>query len=484
MRVQAPDLNSKGNSEILKDIRAAVKGVNDKKFTGVIIMGDFNLPDIDWNGHCRMNRQSARFKELAVELGLTQLVESSTFDNADGHKSLIDLIFTNEPERVGEVRHSAPLGLAKQAHQVLEVEYQLRNPNKPSFTSKNFIWSKGQYEELSEAWRQVDWEKIFSDKCVDSCYEIWLKLYGDLSTRYIPRRSTLIKIHRSPWIGKEVNEPIKIKRQLYYAGRNTKWKDKSMKKKYRAAKIRASKLVKHSVAHYETSLATSKKNPKTLFAYINQKANVKTGLTSLMNENGQMTHDKHEIAELLNKQFQSVFTEEDGDAPLPHMDSRTEASLSTLNIEEQAVLTHLSALSEYKSVGPDGVSPLVLKKCATAMFFSIKLLFEKSLKEGAVPTKWKQANISAIFKKVDRGRPENYRPISLTSVLGKTMEKLVRQAVVEHLVEHRLIARQQHGFVNRKNCTTNLLETKPTNLVSIWYTSITRKRSTQFHTSD
>lgn len=39
------------------------------------------------------------------------------------------------------------------------------------------------------------------------------------------------------------------------------------------------------------------------------------------------------------------------------------------------------------------------------------------------------------------------------------MENLVRQAVVEHLVEHRVIARQLHSFVNRKNCTTNLLDT-------------------------
>lgn len=54
------------------------------------------------------------------------------------------------------------------------------------------------------------------------------------------------------------------------------------------------------------------------------------------------------------------------------------------------------------------------------------MMFRKSIEEAVIPESWKQANVSAIFKKGDRKKPENYRPISLTSVPGKMLEKIMR----------------------------------------------------------
>jgi hypothetical protein len=86
-------------------------------------------------------------------------------------------------------------------------------------------------------------------------------------------------------------------------------------------------------------------------------------------------------------------------------------------------------------------------------------LFEKSYRNGVVPEIWKKANVTPIFKKGKRTDPANYRPVSLTSVLCKLMEKLVRSVIVNHLCENKLLSIHQHGFVNRKSCATNLLET-------------------------
>ena len=55
--------------------------------------------------------------------------------------------------------------------------------------------------------------------------------------------------------------------------------------------------------------------------------------------------------------------------------------------------------------------------------------------------------------------PSNYRPISLTSIVCKLMERIIRDEIMNHLVLNKLIVNEQHGFVYRKNCTTNLLET-------------------------
>ena len=61
-------------------------------------------------------------------------------------------------------------------------------------------------------------------------------------------------------------------------------------------------------------------------------------------------------------------------------------------------------------------------------------------------------------KKGEKGKAENYRPISLTSVPGKLMEKLVRNAIVDHMTENNLFSTSQHGFISGKSCITQLLE--------------------------
>ena len=67
--------------------------------------------------------------------------------------------------------------------------------------------------------------------------------------------------------------------------------------------------------------------------------------------------------------------------------------------------------------------------------------------------------MTTIFKKGSRLSPANYRPVSLTSVPCKIMESIVRDNLMTHLVDNDLISVHQHGFVPKRACMTNLLET-------------------------
>ena len=68
------------------------------------------------------------------------------------------------------------------------------------------------------------------------------------------------------------------------------------------------------------------------------------------------------------------------------------------------------------------------------------------------------ANVAAIFKKGDKKLPENYRPISLTSVPGEILERIIRNEIVNHMTENNLFTTCQHAFIAGKSCTTQLLE--------------------------
>jgi hypothetical protein len=60
-------------------------------------------------------------------------------------------------------------------------------------------------------------------------------------------------------------------------------------------------------------------------------------------------------------------------------------------------------------------------------------IFNKSLRTGAVPADWREANVTPIFKKGNRTAPENYRPVSLTSVCCKLLESIIKDNVMKHL---------------------------------------------------
>ena len=65
--------------------------------------------------------------------------------------------------------------------------------------------------------------------------------------------------------------------------------------------------------------------------------------------------------------------------------------------------------------------------------------------------------MTAICKKGKKSTPGNYRPFSLTSIVCKVMKSLVRDQVVDRMATNQLVTDNQHGFLNGRSCTTNLL---------------------------
>ena len=75
------------------------------------------------------------------------------------------------------------------------------------------------------------------------------------------------------------------------------------------------------------------------------------------------------------------------------------------------------------------------------------MLFQKSLETGELPAVWKVADVIPVFKKKgDHKLSSNYRPISLTLVICKVLESVIRDKVFEYLFRNNLLCNQQHGF--------------------------------------
>lgn len=127
-------------------------------------------------------------------------------------------------------------------------------------------------------------------------------------------------------------------------------------------------------------------------------------------------------------------------------------------ISANGVLKLLTSLNPSKAAGPDAIKPVVLKELANEIAPIVAAIFQLSLDTGTVPSDWKKAFVTPLFKKGDKTNPANYRPISLTCILCKTMEHIIASNLTRHFEEHNILYDLQHGFRERRSCETQLIQ--------------------------
>ena len=89
------------------------------------------------------------------------------------------------------------------------------------------------------------------------------------------------------------------------------------------------------------------------------------------------------------------------------------------------VFTHLNRLSKTKATGLDIISARLIRECTDIISGRLCDLFNKSLISGIFPDDWKWARVTPLFKQGESFDLNNYRPISVISVVAKVFEKTV-----------------------------------------------------------
>ena len=174
-----------------------------------------------------------------------------------------------------------------------------------------------------------------------------------------------------------------------------------------------------------------KDNNKLFWSYVRSKTKTKKSVCKLTKGNGELTNNEQDTANVLNDYFASVF-EVENDNVIPSFEERAYTNtLSMIEINEDLVLKSMKRINPSKSPGPDMFHPNLIRQTEIELSKPLSHIYQKSLAEGKLPDIWKCANVTAIYKNGDKNEPCNYRPISLTSVPGKIMERIFRDALVD-----------------------------------------------------
>ena len=146
-------------------------------------------------------------------------------------------------------------------------------------------------------------------------------------------------------------------------------------------------------------------------------------------------------------------------------------SLSDIVITAEDVHEALVSLDPNKAMGPDGISPKVLKYCTDALCQPISYLFQLTITNSYLPSEWRTYCVIPIFKCGDRATISNYRPISLLCIISKVLEKIIFNISIKFLSNS--LTPHQFGFLPGRSTLqqlllfiNELLEAKRTNKVS------------------
>jgi len=328
----------------------------------------------------------------------------------------------------------------------------LRNPSVQKIPN----FSKADFNEIRKQLINRNWAADFLFMNTNQRWEHFSNTIRFLIQQYVPfedRRS----IKKGPvWADKCAIKAIRTKRQSWI-----KFRKKGCNyEEYTAKAIAAKRSVRRAKKKFEKSLIKNMKtNPRKFYAYLNSKKKNQNRIGPINSDNGHPIEDDIEMAESFNRVFSSVFQRgPDTVDPAPKLfDETIHDAISFVEFPRELVEKKLKHLRAHSAPGPDDMHPLFLKSCAHELSEPLALIFESSMIEGCVPDEWKRTNITPIHKSGSKALAENYRPINVCSIPCKLMEGIIKDAIIEHLVQNELILPSQHGFLPGRSCVTNLL---------------------------
>ena len=402
------------------------------------IAGDFNDRCQHWDDSHPNSELGRKLVEVINTLNLHQIIDEPT-RYIEYSASILDLLITDSPGLLSNVAVAPPISTLD--HCVISCRLAFTHTTDRVYSRKMWDYKHGNFQGLNATLSNHFSRMDFNNDDIDENVSNFNSVLLDCASYFIPNRIIKIRPRDKP-----------------YADRiRDRWHKKFQKTRnpqhyavFREKRREAKHIRKHAKLEFQnklmTSLTADNINPKdywkTMKSVLGEK--VKPGIGTL-NVNGEQLVSAIEKASALNEFFSSQ-SRLDEPTTLPLVHNTTSQRLEQIRTSQEEVAHLIRVMDSSKANGPDEISIKLLQMTNPVISGSLAKLFNNSFTQGKVASKWKQANVTPVYKKGDRQIITNYRPISLISVLGKLQERIVFKSLFKFLSQNKLLTWHNSGF--------------------------------------
>jgi hypothetical protein len=420
---------------ILRDLRCADKQL--------IVLGDFNMPNIDWNTYSSRSNDpiSNRLLDAIFDLNLTQFVHEPTRLN-----NVLDLILSSYCDNIINVNVCELIS----DHQLVSADVVCKAKINGGPYKRVLDFVNGDYNAFNQYLHGINWYNLFTVNAdVESRWIAFMDVINVGIARFIPSKCV-----RPTACNKY---PVHIRRLVYKKRR--KWArykrngDLHVLEDFK----RLRKKLKCELRKWRTDCEHTVLNSgsvKRLYKYVNGKLHVPRSHVMLLDNNNDIMSDES-AAEAFCKHFGSIYVNDDGNMPNFVNNVRAAFNDDLIDFSVVTIEKVISGLANTHSSGPDGFSSFLLKHLQYNISLPLSMLYFQSYNNGCIPEMWKRAVVCPVYKgSGSKTDVENYRPISLTCVCCKVMESVVSQSLLKYLQTNNLLTVAQHGFISKRSTLT------------------------------
>ena len=434
------------------------------------LLGDFNLPNIDWSIPSSTSDQShQKFLSFCSSFSLFQSILAPTHDKGN----ILDLLLCNynAKEVLLFTKIDPPPWCTDHfliSSSIIYNDNILHNNSKKKTSYPNF--RLGDYEKISGILSNTDWSFILTSNSLQSSYNHFCEILTSIINHHIPLTSSRPRKNKKPPIF--IRRLLARKRLLYKQSKS----NTSLKPVYK----QAAKHYDCAVNKWHDSLESNlcrEPSFKKLYGHINNKLNSKRSIPPIEDNDNNLLFDDKDKANAFNSAFQSFFTVDNN---IPFSVPSSNNKMPPIKITTDDVLRAGRKIKQKLTRTPEGIPSFFLSKTINSLLYPLTTLFNLFLTFNFVPSQWISAFIIPVFKKGDRCKVGNYRPISLTSSLSRLFEAIILEKLTSYALEKNLISNFQYGFLPNRTSCANLLSSLYTwlssystsNCTSIIYTDI------------
>ena len=329
----------------------------------IILAGDFNLPSISWVGGTGQVNPNPVYGtdvnqlllESVNEFGLDQLVTEPTRGS-----NILDLIFSSHPESIANVEVIPGMSDHKAVYCELNLSSRAVTDD---IEHPIFLYNKGNMPQLKSDLLVFQTEFLSSDPYSNTVQENWERFKQAINSTISANIPQIMSraTRELPWINQNIKRQMRQRKKLYNKAKHLQseesWQD------YRNIKNNITRLIRESHRKYQNKMFSDNGsvNKKKFWRYVKTLRRDIHGIAPLKVDNSLVHHSEGQ-AEILNKQFQSVFTEADLSS-IPDCSQPPMPPLNNVTISVDGVIKLLSTLDSSKSCGPDNIPARILKFC-------------------------------------------------------------------------------------------------------------------------